>query len=110
MIDLGSISLMGRAVFLLIFAAVNLAGWRLAEDRTATPGGRPRRRRLRRLPRALLVYAATTDPLLLAFLAGMIALAAAIQAGYQNRRTSTAPEDRAPGSPTDQTARMERPG
>jgi amino acid transporter len=84
LVDLSSISTMGSAGFLLIFAAVNLANARLAEETGS-------RRWLSLLGAALCLGALLvllgqtwrTSPARLGVLGGMLALAAAVEGSYR---------------------------
>ena len=97
-VNIEGISLMGSAGFLIIFAAVNLAGARLgAEHRptkiTALAGAIACLVSLV----ALLVYAATHIPAQLGVLAGLVAAAVVGEALLRPRRASRAPT---PDQPT----------
>jgi len=89
LVDVESISLMGSAAFLVIFAATNLANLRLASETGAS-------RSVAVLGflvclaslAALLIYAATSSPLLLLVLAGMVAVAIGSQASRPLRSRS----------------------
>ncbi len=82
--DLSSISTMGSAGFLLIFAAVCAAGWKLHAEANASRAACAGGAALCLLALAALVWhVATTAPARLWVLAAMLGLAAAIETAYR---------------------------